>query len=114
MMPEKENREKRYTIRLTEAESEILEQKMKSLGATNAAAFIRSMILDGYVLRLDLPEVREMIRLLKNMTNNLNQIARRVNQQGHIYDTEIEEIQLRQNELWELLNQLLAIMNGMN
>ena len=53
---------------------------------------------------------REMLRLLGNMTNNLNQIAKRLNARGNLYETEIEEIQQKQDELWKMMRQLLSIL----
>ncbi len=58
------------------------------------------MVLNGYVLKLDLPQLREMIRLLGNLTNNVNQIARRVNEHGSIYESEIDEIQEKSIGCW--------------
>lgn len=83
---------------------------MKALGITNTSAFLRSMVLGGYILKLDLPQIREMIRLLSNMTNNLNQIAKRMNAHGQIYETEIDEIMQKQDELWQMMKRLLTIL----
>ena len=69
------------------------------------------MALNGYILKLDLPQIREMTRLLSNMTNNLNQIAKRLNAHGQMYETEIEEVQQKQNELWVMMHQLLALLD---
>ena len=68
------------------------------------------MVLNGYVLKLDLPQLREMIRLLGNLTNNVNQIARRVNEHGSIYESEIDEIQEKVNQLLGMMNQLLSTL----
>ena len=68
------------------------------------------MVLNGYVLKLDLPQLREMIRLLANLTNNVNQIARRVNEHGSIYESEIDEIQEKVNQLLCMMNQLLSML----
>lgn len=68
------------------------------------------MVLNGYILKLDLPQIREMIRLLSNMTNNLNQIAKRMNAHGQIYETEIDEIIQKQDELWKMINRLLTVL----
>ena len=68
------------------------------------------MVLNGYVLKLDLPQLREMIRLLANLTNNVNQIARRVNEHGSIYESEIDEIQEKVNQLLGMMNQLLSTL----
>ena len=109
---DKENRSVRFTIRLTESEASQLQKKMDLLGITNTAAYLRAMALNGYILRIDLPEIREMLRLLGNMTNNLNQIARRMNSGGLIYETEIDEIRESQQELWPMMNRLLTRLEG--
>ena len=83
---------------------------MKQLEIHNISAFLRAMVLNGYVLKLDLPQLREMIRLLGNLTNNVNQIARRVNEHGSIYESEIDEIQEKVNQLLCMMNQLLSML----
>lgn len=83
---------------------------MKQLEIRNMSAFLRAMVLNGYVLKLDLPQLREMIRLLANLTNNVNQIARRVNEHGSIYESEIDEIQEKVNQLLCMMNQLLSTL----
>lgn len=109
-MVEKEKRLIQHNFKATETEAEIIKKKMKSLGITNTSAFLRSMVLNGYILKLDLPQIREMIRLLSNMTNNLNQIAKRMNAHGQIYETEIDEIIQKQDELWQMINRLLTVL----
>lgn len=108
MSMEKEKRKNRFTIRFTESETACLMEKMKQIGIASTAAYIRSMALNGLILRVDLPEIRELLRLLRNMTNNLNQIARRLNTHGQIYETEIEELQQRQTEMWSMMRALLS------
>ena len=66
------------------------------------------MALKGYLLKVNLPEIRELIRLMKNLTNNVNQIAKKLNEQGSVYETEIDDIRERLDELWNITNQLLA------
>ena len=55
---------------------------MAQLGTQNMAAYLRKMALDGYVVRLELPELREMVSLLRRSSNNLNQLTRRVHETG--------------------------------
>ena len=66
------------------------------------------MALKGYLLKVNLPEIRELIRLMKNLTNNVNQIAKKLNEQGSVYETEIDDIREHLDELWNIANQLLA------
>lgn len=95
---------------VTEEEARIIDEKMKQLEIRNMSAFLRAMVLNGYVLKLDLPQLSEMIRLLANLTNNVNQIARRVNEHGSIYESEIDEIQENVNLLLGMMNQLLSTL----
>ena len=104
----KEKRLIQHNFRTTEAEDNVIRQKMKTFGIRTRASFYRAMILNGYLLKLDLPEIRELLRLMKNLTNNVNQIAKRMNERGSIYDTEIDEILEKQEKIWNALNQILS------
>ena len=104
MKKEKARRSKMLHFAVTEEEARIIEE------IRNMSAFLRAMVLNGYVLKLDLPQLREMIRLLANLTNNVNQIARRVNEHGSIYESEIDEIQEIVNRLLGMMNQLLSTL----
>ena len=106
----KEKRLVQHNFKTTESEARIIRKKMEALGITNESAYMRALALNGYILKLDLPQIREMIRLLSNMTNNLNQIARRLNAQGQMYDTEMEEMLQKQDELWQMMRKLLSIL----
>ena len=97
----------------TKEEMERLHQKMAEAGVQNRSAYVRKMTLDGYIVKLDLEDVREMIRLLRNATNNLNQLAKKTNAGGRIYGEDIVDLQTKQNEIWEtakaILDRLAAI-----
>ena len=95
---------------VTAAEARIIDAKMKQLEIRNMSAFILAVVLNVYALKLDLPHLRELIRLLGNLTNNVNQIARRVNEHGSIYESEIDEIQEKVNRLLGMMNQLLSTL----
>lgn len=82
----------RISVRLTEEEHRLLKEKMARIGVTNQEAFLRKMALDGLVIRLDLPELKQMISLLRYTSNNINQIAKRLNESGRAYDTDLAEI----------------------
>ncbi len=92
----------------TTSEDAIIHQKMERSGIQRKSVFFRAMVLNGYLLKLDLTGLRELLRLMKNLTNNVNQIARRLNERGSIYETEIDEIKERLDEIWDLLNELLT------
>ncbi len=102
------------SFKATEEEMDIIQQKMKAFGITNQSAFIRAMTLNGYVLKLDLPELHQTVRLMGSMSNNVNQIARRLHEGGSVYETEIDEIKENQSELQAMLNRILQQLDHLN
>lgn len=97
------------TIRtnVSQSEYDLIRKKVEENHLGTISAYIRAMSLTGYVLKLDVPEIRELIRLLRNMTNNINQLAKRVNEGGSIYETQLDEIRENQKTLWDLLRSIL-------
>ena len=83
-------------FRVTPEERALIEQKMAQLGTTNMAAYLRKMAIDGFVVNLELPELGELVSLLRRSSNNLNQLTRRVHETGRIYDADMED--LRQSQ----------------
>lgn len=59
---------------------------------TNLSAYLRRIAIDGMIVRLELPELKEMVSLLRYASNNINQIARRMNESGRVYDTDLEQV----------------------
>ena len=114
MTMETENYPVHHSFVTTEAEDEIIRQKMELFGIRNKSTFFRTMILNGYMLKLDLPEIREAIRLLKNLTNNVNQMAKSLHEQGSIYETEIDDIRERVDEIWDVFGKILERLEHEN
>ena len=63
----------------------LIRQKMIQSGVDNLSAFLRKMAIDGYIVRLDMSEVREMIAAVNRVGNYVNQIARWANRSGRVY-----------------------------
>ena len=103
----KEKRPHTVKFKVTDEEFELIQAKRKRLGICNMSAYLRVMAINGFVLIPSIREVQELIPLLRNMTNNVNQLAQRVNAGGNVYETELEEIKDNQKTLWEILRQVL-------
>ena len=97
---------------VTEHEWELIRQKMAQLGTNNLGVYLRKMAVDGYIVKLDLPELTELLSLLRRTSNNINQVARRVHETGNIYDTDLEDILQKQKELWDGVNEILSCLGG--
>lgn len=89
-------------------EQELIRQKMEQYGTENMSAYLRKMALDGYVVKLDLPELKELVSLMRRSSNNLNQLTRKVHETGRIYDADLDDISQRQEQLWEGTREILT------
>ena len=94
-------------IRMTPDELQAIQQKMQQFGTNNFSAFVRKMAIDGYVVKLELPELKELVSLLRYSSNNLNQLTKRVHETGRFYDADLEELRQSQERLWEATRKIL-------
>lgn len=97
-------------IRMTPDELQMIQQKMQQFGTNNFSAFVRKMAIDGYVVKLELPELKELVSLLRYSSNNLNQLTKRVHETGRFYDADLEELQQSQERLWDAAQSILAAL----
>ena len=94
-------------VRVSQAEFDLIQERMSEAGTKNMAAFVRKMLLNGYVLHVDLSPVRELVSLQRRCSANLNQIAVGVNTHGGIYPQEITALQNDYAALWSPLSDLI-------
>lgn len=108
------NRPIQVKFRVTPEERQLINRRMEQVGTMNMAAYLRKMAIDGYVVKLELPELRDMISLLRRTSNNFNQIARRVNSTDRIYAEDIQEMKVMLEQLWEADNKILEKLASIN
>lgn len=112
-MPDNRNRKRPIQVKffVDEKEQALIKKKMEQAGIENMSAYIRKMVIDGYVVKLDLPELRELTLKMKSISNSENQIAKRVNSTGNIYEADIEEIKKNQEEIYEGIRKILTSLS---
>ena len=106
------NRNVQIIFWVSEAEKSMIEEKMAQAGMTNLSAYLRRIAIDGMIVRLELPELEEMVSLLRYASNNINQIARRMNESGRVYGTDLEQVVQNQEQLWNMANGILVKLAG--
>lgn len=94
-------------FRVTEKEQELIRKRMEEVGIGNLRAYLLKMALNGYIINFDLTDVRECSRLLRIVSNNVNQLARRVNAGGSAYAADIDDIQKRLEEIWRQQDKII-------
>ena len=97
-------------VRLSPDELKMIQEKMEQFGTDNMSAFIRKMAIDGYVVKLEIPELKEILSLLRYSSNNLNQLTKRVHETGRIYDTDLEDIHRSQDRIWTAVEKIVATL----
>ncbi len=112
-MPDNRNRLRPKQIKffVNDKEYELIRKKMAQMGTDNMSAYIRKMVIDGYVVKLDMPELRDLTLRMKSISNSENQIAKRVNSTGNLYEADIEEIKKNQEEIYEGIRKILTSLS---
>lgn len=106
------NRKRKIVLRcpVTEEERKLIEQKMAQLPTRQIGAYLRKMAIDGLIIYTDTTDIKEMNKELHSIGVNINQIAKRVNETGSIYEEDIKEIQERLKEIWQLQRTILLTL----
>ena len=100
-------------VRVTEDERTLIEEKMRQIPTMNLSAYSRKMLIDGYIIVLDLQKVKAHTVQLQKIGGNLNQITKCINETGRIYDNDMDELKRLMNEVWKLERQLLLQFKGL-
>ena len=103
----------RVDVRLKPGDKKKIHRRMDEAGIVSMSAFIRKMALEGYIIKLDLSEMNEFVRLLRINSNNLNQYAKKANETGNIYLADIKELQRQQDELWNAMKEFLKPLSNL-
>ena len=90
----------RKEICLNEQELNLIQHKMRQLGTHNFGAYARKMLIDGYIIKVDYTEQKKLAAAVSRVASNINQICRRINSTGHVYEDDIAELKARQTEIW--------------
>ena len=114
MSSQKRKRDVPVLFWVSAAEMEAIPKKMAQFGTKNLSAYLRKMAVDGYVVQLDLPELKELVSLLRRSSNNLNQLTRKVHETGRIYDADLEDISQRQEQLWDGIKEILTRLSKLS
>lgn len=103
----KEGRDIGLYTKVSSEEKALIDRKMALLGVSNLRAYLRKMAVDGYIVQLDMSSVAELVKLLRAISNNVNQIARRCNETRNLYAEDVEDLRRGYSQLWQELHTLL-------
>ena len=103
------NRKRNIQVKfyVTAEEKELMEQKMAQLQTKRIGAYLRKMAIDGYIIYTDTTDIKAFTAELSAIGRNINQIAKKLNAGGSVYQADIEEIRERQDQIWQLQRRIL-------
>jgi hypothetical protein len=104
-------RNKNITFRVTEQEYEMVHKRMAQTKINNLRAYLLKQAIDGRVILIEMESIQERNKLLRNISNNINQIAVRANSSGNIYAADLGEIKARQSEIWQQQDEIMKKLN---
>ena len=93
---------------LSNDEQYILNTKSKASGMKSLSAFLRKLVLYGYVYDVDYSYLRNYNTELGRISSSLNQSANRINSTGNIYQDDMNEVKELMNEVWHTQKSMLS------
>ena len=110
----KEMRSEILTFRLTPEEKEQLHQRMEDMGIRSTSAFIRKMVLNGYCVSLQVPELKDISSQLRRLNANLNQYTKRAHVSGNVYQEDVEDLVTKAEALQDAVNEVFRKLSKIN
>lgn len=112
-MRKQEGRTVGLFFKVSPEEMELISQKMEEAGTDNKRAYLRKMALDGYIVNLEMDSVKDMVKLMRSISSNINQIAVRCNETGNLYEEDVRDLRSGylkvQTEMLELVKKFTAL-----
>jgi hypothetical protein len=105
---ENRTRQNALILRLSDDEKRILNEKFRLSGMNNKNAFIRHLIIYGYVYDIDYSELHQYNVNLSRIASNIYQIRKQISITGHIYENDIKEVKELMNQVWHIQESMLS------
>ena len=103
-------RAEQLIVRVTPREKELIQKKMEQSHTDNFNRYARKMLIDGYVLHVDLSQFHELAGEVHKVGLNINQVAKTANTTGMIYADDIIRLKEVMDEIWQLLKSSLSVL----
>ena len=96
----KRSRDKMITFWVTEDELAKINANMEKLGTSNLSAYLRKMAMTGLIVQLDIPELKQIVSLMRRTSANINQMAKHINQGDTVAVQQVDGLHEQQEEIW--------------
>lgn len=93
------NKQKRIYVRISDEEYNLILKRMNKYRFTNKSDYMRNMALNGYIINIDTSEIKEVLRIISNVANNINQVVHHANENKFISPDDIKYLKTKINLL---------------
>lgn len=100
-------RKNELKIYLSDDEKYILDRKVELSRRKSISDYIRTLILYGFVYDVDYSYLRQYNESLGKISGSLNQIAKRINSSGNVYEEDMKEVKGIMEEVWRTQKAML-------
>lgn len=94
-------------FKVSPEEKAAISRNMAQLDIKNQRAYLRKMAVDGRIVHVDMSAIKELIVLLRSVSSNINQIARRANETRNLYAEDVADLRHGYTEIWGAVRALL-------
>ena len=98
------------TFRVNEDEHYVIKRKMKMAGIDNQRLYLMTMALRGQIVTVDMTDVQECGKMLRSISNNVNQLAKKANEGRNVYTADLDHVQERLAEVWEQQDKIIKVL----
>ena len=100
-------RKNELKIYLSDNEKYILNKKVELSKRKSSSDYIWTLILFGFVYDVDYSYLRQYNETLGKISGNMNQIAKRVNSTGNVYEEDMAEVKAIMEQVWKTQKAML-------
>ena len=95
-------RDRQLKIWVTDYEYQLIQERMKASGSATLREFLVDVATNGFLINVDYSDIKALAYEVNRIGNNINQIAHKINSEGLVYKTQIEDVQEDVNMIWKL------------
>ena len=95
-------------FRVNHLEREKIRERMKECGITNMTRYLRTMAINGCIIKPDHTDIKQTNYELHKIGVNINQIAKKANETGSIYAEDVKMLQEMMDTIWQLQKYILS------
>ncbi|SCY13951.1 plasmid mobilization protein [Butyrivibrio sp. INlla14] len=101
-------------VRVSSADKEKIMDRMKKAGITNLTAYMKKMAIDGYIILLDMSDVKDALEMLHVNGLVLGELLERAEASEAIPHDDIVLLQEQQDEIWKTMQQILIRLSNIS